>query len=82
MIGMTHHVKTAPPVKITSVKFMAVSIATIEMKDIPVAVLKAFLKPICLLNIKVSKRIEVIKPFAIASIIIAKTGQIIPINWK
>ena len=38
---MTHQVKIAPPVKTTSVIFIAASIAIIEIKDMPIAVLKA-----------------------------------------
>ena len=41
MIGITHHVNIAPPVKITSVMFIASSIDTIDIKLIPNAVFKA-----------------------------------------
>jgi len=44
IIGMTHQVSTAPPVKITSVTFIAISIDIIEIKLIPRAVLIACLR--------------------------------------
>ena len=77
-----HQVRIAPPVSKTSVTFMAASIAIIEMSDIPIAVLKAVFRAICLLRITVSKIIDVIKPFIMAKIIIAATGQSMPDNWK
>ena len=46
--GITHQVKIAPPVKMTSVTFIATSIEIIETSDIPIAVLKAILRDICL----------------------------------
>ena len=48
MNGMTHHVSIAPPVRITSVIFMAASIAIMEIRDIPIATLNASFKTICL----------------------------------
>jgi len=45
IIGMTYQVKTAPPVKKTSITFIADSITTIDMKDIPITVRKAFPNP-------------------------------------
>jgi hypothetical protein len=59
---------------------MAASIAIIDNSDIPIAVLKAKLKTICLAKIIVSRIIEVINPFTIARHMIEKTGQSIPIN--
>jgi hypothetical protein len=41
MIGTTHHVSMAPPVNNTSTIFIAASIETMEIMDIPIAVLKA-----------------------------------------
>ena len=80
--GITHQVKTAPPVNKKSVRFIADSIAIIEINDIPIAVLNALYNFICLLRMSVSRNIEVIKPFAIASSMILPTGQSDPINWK
>ena len=61
---------------------MADSIAIIEIRDIPIAVLKASFIGICLTKIKVSSIIEVIIPLNMASVMIAQTGQEIPVNWK
>ena len=80
--GITHQVKIAPPVRMTSVIFIAASIEIIEMRDMPIAVLKASLSAICLERIIVSRIIDVISPLKIARLIIAQTGQLIPINWK
>ena len=77
MIGITHQVSFAPPVNKKSVTFIATSIEIIEIKLIPMAVLKAKFNAIWRDNIKVSKIIEVINPFIIARIIIANTGQAI-----
>ena len=82
MKGRTHNFITAPPVNSTSVIFIANSIETIEIKDIPIAVLKACRNSICLLKMKVSSIIDVIIPFIMASVMISHTGQSIPINWK
>jgi hypothetical protein len=60
--------------------FIAASIAIIDINDIPIAVLKAILSIICLARIIVSSIIEVIRPLKIASVIIAQTGQAIPVN--
>ena len=79
MKGMTHHVKTAPPVSATSVIFIAASIPIIEIKDMPMAVLNANLKAICRIRIIVSSKIDVIKPLKIASAIIPQTGQGMPV---
>tara|TARA_B100001109_G_C18462602_1_gene289611 strand:- start:139 stop:396 length:258 start_codon:yes stop_codon:yes gene_type:complete len=62
--------------------FIAISIEIIETRDIPMAVLKAKLKDICLERINVSKAIDVNIPFTIAKDIIAKTDQVISVNWK
>ena len=75
MNGMTHHVSIAPPVKITSVIFMAASIAIIEIRDIPIATLKASFRTICLESIKVSSMIDVISPFMIAKLMIKSTEK-------
>ena len=80
--GMTHQVKIAPPVRITSVTFIAASIEIIEMRDMPIAVLNASLSAICLERIIVSRIIDVINPLKIARLIIAQMGQLLPINWK
>ena len=80
MNGITHHVRIAPPVSMKSVTFMATSIAIIEIRDMPIAVLKAALNGICLLRIMVSRMIDVIKPLKTARLIMAHTGQIMPMN--
>ena len=80
MNGITHHVRTAPPVSMKSVTFMATSIAIIEIRDMPIAVLKAALNGICLLRIMVSRMIDVTKPLKTARLIMAHTGQTMPMN--
>ena len=80
IIGTTHQFSIAPPVKIKSVKFIATSIETIEISDIPSAVFRASFRPICLKRIIVSNRIDVTRPLKIASAIIKKTGQTISIS--
>ena len=72
--GMTHQT-IIPPVKTTSTVFIATSIAIMEIKDIPIAVLKASFSLICLDNINVSKRIDVIYPFIMAKIIMPIKGN-------
>ena len=72
----------APPVNITSVTFIAISIPIMEINDIPIAVLKASLRGICLDRIMVSRMIDVIRPLRIAKLMIAHTGQAIAMNWK
>jgi hypothetical protein len=51
-----------------------------EIKDMPMAVLKASLRDICLDRMMVSRRIDVINPLKIAKLMTAQTGQTIPIN--
>ena len=80
MNGITHHVRIAPPVSMKSVTFMATSIAIIEIRDMPIAVLKAALNGICLLRIMVSRIIDVIRPLKTARLIMAHTGQMTPMN--
>jgi hypothetical protein len=63
-----------------SVTFMAASMAIMEIKDMPMAVLKASLRDICLDRMMVSRRIDVINPLKIAKLMTAQTGQTIPIN--
>ena len=59
---------------------MAISILTIDIKLIPSAVFNALEKSsFCLSKIIVSKIILVIKPFIIANVMMAKTGQGIPV---
>ena len=82
MKGMTHQVSFAHPVIKTSTLFMATSIDTIEIKDIPIAVLKADVSCIWRDKMKVSSAIEVTSPLIIANVIMAKVGQAIPVNWK
>lgn len=76
MGGMTHQVNIAPPVNRTSIKFIAVSIATIEIKDIPIAVLNAIDRDICFVRINVSRAIEVRRPLIMASSMICHTGHV------
>jgi hypothetical protein len=80
--GITHHVRSAPPVRIRSVIFIAASMEIIETMDMPVAVFNALLRSICRLKIIVSRIIEVIKPFIIAKLMISRTGQSMLDNWK
>ena len=77
---MTHQFNIAPPVRKKSVRFMAASIETIEISDIPKAVFNAIDKTICLERIRVSSIIEVIRPLSMASTIIQNTGQSMPDN--
>ena len=75
MGGMTHQVNIAPPVNRTSIKFIVASIAIIEIRDIPIAVLTATDSGICLVRINVSSAIEVRSPFIMASTMICHTGH-------
>ena len=70
----------APPVNITSVTFIATSIPIMEINDMPMAVLNASLRVICLDRMMVSRMIDVIRPLKIAKLMIAQTGQSIPMN--
>ena len=79
-MGITHQVRMAPPVNITSVTFIAISIPIMEINDMPTAVLNASLRVICLDSMMVSRMIDVIMPLKIAKLIIAQTGQAIPMN--
>jgi hypothetical protein len=72
----------APPVRRKSVKFIAASIETIDINDIPKAVLNANCNAICRARIIVSRIIDVSKPLNIASDIIKNTGHSIPVTWK
>ena len=82
MMGMTSRVNLAPPVTATSTTFIASSIAIMEMNDMPIAVLNANLKAICLDKISVSRAIEVSNPLKMASDMMAQTGQPMPLTWK
>ena len=77
---MTHDCRMAPPVSNKTVIFIAASIAIIEIRDIPIAVLNAKFSFIYPDKIIVSSIIEVISPLKIARLIIAQTGQGIPEN--
>ena len=72
----------APPISSKSVIFIAASIAIIEIKDIPIAVLNAKFSFIYPDKIIVSSIIEVISPLKIDGLIVPQTGQGIPENWK
>ena len=65
----------APPVSNKSVIFIAASIAIIEIKDIPIAVLHAKFSFIYPDKIIVSSIIEVISPLKIDGLIVPQTGQ-------
>ena len=67
---MTHQVNVAPPVRRTSTIFIVASIEIIEIKDIPIATLKASFNAIWADRIMVSRAIEVMIPLNIASIMI------------
>ena len=79
---MTHSVNLAPPVSQTSIKFIATSMDIIEIMDIPSAVLKAVLIPICRVRMIVSRAIDVNNPLIMAKDIMCKVGQLISENWK
>ena len=76
---MTQNVSVAPPVTTTSVAFMAASMANIEIKDIPQAVLKADPRDICFERTTVSSAIEVKTPLAIASTMIDSVDHAIAV---
>jgi len=80
MIGITHSVNRAPPVNKTSTVFMATSIDTMEINDMPIAVLKARLTVICRLRITVSRAMEVSNPFTMANDMMASVGHGMPVN--
>ena len=82
MKGTTHQVSLAPPVISTSTIFIAASIDTIDIRDMPMAVLKASFNFIWRDRMNVSSAIEVIKPLIMAKVIIASVGHGIPVNWK
>ena len=82
MIGTTHQVSTAPPVSAQSTAFIVASMETIEMKDMPIAVLNAIPRSIWRDRMNVSRVIEASSPFTIARIIIAIVGQGVPVSWK
>ena len=69
----------APPVRRTSTVFMATSIDTMEISDMPQAVFNAGRNAICLAIIAVSSAMEVIMPLMIAKVIIARVGHAIPV---
>jgi len=78
IIGITHHVSLAPPVKITSITFIEISMEIMEIRDIPAAVLRACNIRICFDKMAVSRSIEVIKPLTIARLIMTTVGQANP----
>ena len=80
MIGTTHQVSIAPPVRNTSVTFIAISIATIETIDIPIAVLNASTGRICRQRMIVSNMMDVKSPLRIAKDMIQMTGQSMPVT--
>ena len=81
-MGITHHVRIAPPVKNKSVTFIEISIAIIEIKDIPNAVFSDEEKLICFNKIIVSRMTDVINPLTIAKPITSKLDQECSIFWK
>tara|TARA_Y100000389_G_C17320934_1_gene442996 strand:+ start:332 stop:574 length:243 start_codon:yes stop_codon:yes gene_type:complete len=66
MNGMMNKLSLAPPITIQSREFIEISIMSIEIKLMPIAVLNASINCICLVSIAVSKRILVISPLIIA----------------
>jgi hypothetical protein len=56
--------------------------ASMEMSDMPMAVLKAVLKTIWRDRTIVSKTIDVRIPLTIASSMIQRVGQVRPVTWK
>ena len=76
---MTQNVSVAPPVTATSTAFIAASMANIEIKDIPQAVLKADPNDICFERTTVSSAIEVKTPLTIANAIIDSVGHAIAV---
>ena len=84
IIGITHQVSIAPPVRRKSTIFIAASIPIIEIRDIPIATLNASFNIICLDKIIVSRIIEVIIPLNMASIImfIVDQPESVNTNWN
>ena len=82
IIGIIHQTSFASPKIIQSTAFMDNSIDIIEIKLIPIAVLKALLRSICLDKTIVSRIMLLIIPLIIARSIIDKVGQGIPVSWK
>ena len=82
MMGMTQIVSFAPPVRRTSTVFMAISIDTIEMRDMPQAVFRAGVNSIWRDKITVSRVIEVNMPFTTANVMINMVGHGILVIWK
>ena len=84
IIGIIHHVNIAPPVRTRSTRFIAASIDSIEINDIPIATRNAAVSAICLARITVSKAIEVSTPLTIASAMMASGfhPDSVNTNWK
>ena len=82
IIETTHKVSIASSVKSTSTIFIATSIEIIGIMDMPIAVLKAILSNIKRDNITFSCEIYANKPLMMASVIIAKVGGNMPVNWE
>ena len=80
IIGIIPNVSIAPPVNNTSVRFIAISIDIIDIRDILIATWKADVRFICLLNIIVSNKIEVTSPLKIANNIMIVTGALAFVN--
>jgi hypothetical protein len=69
----------APPVTATSTRFIAISMPIMEISDIPMAVLKALARGICRSKIRVSRAMDVRRPFMIANDMMAHTGHGVPV---
>ena len=81
IIGITHHVSSAPPVPYQSVRFIDTYIEIIEIILMPIAVLKALAHAIpSLISITVSKAILVSSPFTMANDMISSVGHGMPVN--
>ena len=61
-------------------EFIAISMAIIDISDMPIAVLKAFLNVICFVKTIVSSNMDETNPLIIANNIIEIVGQEIPEN--
>ena len=82
IIGRTHQVSLAPPVRATSVMFITASMEIMEISDMPRAVFNAILKAIRRKRTIVSRAKDVRSPLMMARTMIAFVGQGIPVTWK
>jgi hypothetical protein len=78
--GNTTKLIVALPITVMSTMFIATSMDSIEIRDIPQAVRKADFHGICFDRIMLSSAIEVRIPFTIASAKIIVIDQAIPVS--